>query len=85
MKKKGRLPFGQNVRIQFDSESFHESTEVGETIVKYSFLEKITEGSHGIYVYFSAMQAVIIPHRAFETEQQKSEFLTFINGKVQSK
>ena len=82
MKKKGRLPYAQNVQIQFDDEYVRELSEIGETIVKYSFLEKVVESGFGIHVYYGAIQAFVIPHRVFEDEAQKAEFLAFISGKV---
>jgi len=85
IKKEGKLPFGKIVKVHFDEKNLHETSEVAETKVNYHNVEKIAEGSHAIYIYISAMQAFILPHRTFESEQQKTEFLFFIKGKVSIK
>lgn len=81
MKKDGKLPYGKNVQIYFNEEEIHETTEVAESKVKYSNIEKIAEGSQAVYIYIGAAQAFIIPLSVFETEVQKNEFLLFINSK----
>ena len=86
VKKEGnRPPFGYNVLIQFDDESIKYFSEITESSTKYLFLEKIIEGDHGVYVYNGTMGAFALPYRAFESEQQKTEFLAFIKGKVPAK
>jgi len=85
LKKKGKLPFGKTVKIHFDRDYIHEISEMAESKVNYENIEKIAEEKHGVYVYIGAIQAFIIPHRAFASQQQKSEFLSFINEKVPAK
>jgi len=82
LKKDGKLPFGKNVRLAFEEDCFTESTEIAETRQKYETVEKTMEGQHAVYVYTGAMQALIIPHIAFESDEQKREFLSFINSKI---
>ena len=85
MKKRGKLPFGKNVRTEFDEESFMEISELAESKVAYDNVERILEDSNAIYIFISSIQAFILPHRIFESEQQKADFLAFINGKVPAK
>jgi len=81
MKKEGRLPFSKNNRLQFDEENIYEFTEVTESKFKYSTIEKIAENDNAIYIYISAMQAIIIPFSVFKGEAEKEEFITFIKRK----
>jgi len=79
MKKSGKLPYGRNVQIQFDEEVIHEITEIAESKMKYSNIEKIVEVDRALYIYYAATQAFIIPISVFESEEQKNEFLRFLN------
>ena len=81
MKKDGKLPYGKNVSIEFDETFFIESTEINETKTKYASIEKIAVSNNMIYVYFSAIQAFILPLSVFESNEQKDAFLLFINDK----
>ena len=82
LKKDGKLPFGKNVQLVFSEDSFAETTEIAETKQKYAVVEKVMEGQRAVYVYTGAMQALIIPLTAFESDEQKREFLSFINSKI---
>ena len=85
LKKKGKLPFGKNIRFELSEEYVAEFSELAEVKVKYENIEKVVEASNAIYIYFNAIQVFALPYRAFESEQQKTEFLSFIKGKVPSK
>jgi len=82
IKKQGKLPFGKDVNIRFDEESYVETNEVSETKINYTSLERVVKGHHVIYLYIGAMQATIIPFAAFETDEQRDDFLTFIINKT---
>ena len=81
MKKSGKLPFGKNTEIQFGEDDIHDISELSESKIKYSVIEKIAMGKNAIYIYFSSIQAFIIPFSVFENEEQKADFLAFINQK----
>jgi AMMECR1 domain-containing protein len=49
---------------------------------KYTLIEKIAVTEKAIYIYFSSVQAYILPVTAFAEEKSKLEFLEFINSKV---
>jgi hypothetical protein len=69
-KKSAKLPYGQNVTIHFDEDSFTETTVETETKVKYSSVEKIAFSNIALYIYVSSVQAFIIPYCVFENEGQ---------------
>ena len=79
--KKGKLPYGKNVHLQFDADIYTETNENIQIKIKYGSLEKIAHGSTAIYLYIGAMQATILPYSAFESEAQKQELLYFLNSK----
>ncbi len=84
IKKDGKLPYGKNNLIKFDQNFIYEVNDKIETKTKYTVLENIMVDDNAIYIYFSAIQAYIIPFRVFENDEQKEAFLEFINDKIKS-
>lgn len=81
MKKEGRLPYSNEAILKFDDEKIHEITPNTENIIKYSLIEKIAVTEKAIYIYFSSVQAYILPVTAFSDEMEKQKFLEFIKEK----
>ncbi|MCL2361803.1 MAG: YcxB family protein [Defluviitaleaceae bacterium] len=81
IKKQGKLPFNKDVQLRFDEDSYTEITDVSETKMKYTPLERVVEGPNAVYIYVGAIQATLIPNAAFESEEQKQEFLVFIRSR----
>jgi len=84
IKKDGKLPYGNDVLIQFDEDFFVETTNESETKTNYSKIEKIAVGKKAFYIYVNALQAYIIPFSVFKTEQHRDDFLAFINNKTRT-
>jgi hypothetical protein len=82
MKRDGRLPYSNEAILKFEDEKIHEITPNTENITKYSMIEKIAVTEKAIYIYFSSIQAYIVPVTAFSAEMEKIKFLEFINMKV---
>ncbi len=82
LKKEGRLPYSNEAILKFDDEKIHEITPNTENVTKYSLVEKIVVTDNAIYIYFSSIQAYILPVTAFSEEMEKLKFLEFINMKV---
>lgn len=82
IKKDGRLPYSNEAILKFDDESIYEITPNTESNTKYSLVEKIAVTENAIYIYFSSVQAYIVPVTAFSEEMEKLKFLEFINSKV---
>ena len=83
LEKDGKLPFNKESTITFNDDSLHEKTIQTETSIQYAAIDKIIQGDQAIYVYFSAIQAFIFPYRSFESDEQKNEFITFLNAKCE--
>jgi hypothetical protein len=75
----------RNVQLQFDEDNIYLSLQKGETTgdskYTYSVIRKVGEGICGIYLYYDAAQAYIIPVSAFESTEQKKGFLDFIEAR----
>ena len=84
IKKEGRLPYNNEAIIKFDNESIHETSPNTESKTKYSLVEKIAVTEKAIYIYFSSVQAYILPATAFSEDAEKQKFLEFINLKADS-
>jgi hypothetical protein len=82
LKKEGRLPYSNEGILKFDDESIHEITPSTENKTNYSLIEKIALTEKAIYIYFSSVQAYILPVTVFSEETEKLKFLEFINSKV---
>lgn len=85
IKKDGRLPYSNEAILKFDDESIYEITPNTENKTKYSLVEKIAVTEKAIYIYFSSVQAYIVPVTTFSEEIEKLKFLEFINSKVNYK
>ncbi|MDR0288146.1 MAG: YcxB family protein [Clostridiales bacterium] len=83
IKKDGKLPYGKDILINFNEDCFIETTSYHETKTKYSVVEKVVTGNTALYIYTSSIQAVIIPFSAFESDEQKNMFVSFINNKAE--
>jgi len=82
MKKEGKLPYGKNNLLQFHEEFIMEFEDEDESKFKYITLEQVVTGNCAIYIYRNAITAIILPFSAFESKEQRNEFLRFINDKM---
>ena len=82
MKKDGKLPYGQDNLLIFDEDFYIEIADETESKRKYSKIEKINIRKNMVCVYISVAQAILIPFSAFESEQQRNEFLSFLKDKT---
>lgn len=82
MKKGSRLPYSSEGTLTFDGESIHEVTLNTDNRTNYRLIEKIAVTEKAIYIYFSSVQAYILPLTAFSSDLEKQQFLEFITSKV---
>ena len=82
MKKTGRLPYSGEATLKFGEENIHEVTLDTDNKTSYSLIEKVAVTEKAVYIYFSTVQAFILPVTAFPSEMEKQKFLEFINSKV---
>jgi len=85
-KKKGQSLGDKNCLVQVDDEYFYSHSDSGEFKFKVSVFQKIAEGNNAFYLYDSLgrdgwpVHGYIIPYSAFETEEDKKDFLDFVKG-----
>lgn len=82
MKKSGKLPYSDEALMKFDDEHIYETTSDSESKREYSSLEKISVTDKAVYIFFSSVQAYILPMSVFSDEAQKHKFLEFISVKA---
>jgi len=80
LKKEGRLPFGEIEIVTFNDSHIHKATSVGERTVAYTAVERVDSTTNATYIYIGSMEALIMPHRIFESDQQRADLLRFIVG-----
>ena len=82
MKKSGRLPYDKQVNLRFEDDLIIEKTPMTEVKTSYASLERIAVGKEGVYLYNSAISAILIPNTVFSNAAQKFDFLQFIHEKT---
>lgn len=80
--KRGKLPYGQEILLQFNESSMFEKTADLEANINYSAFESVEIGKNAIYLYTNQLQAFIIPFNLFKTPAEKASFLSFIEMKT---
>lgn len=82
IKKSGRLPYENEVYLRFEDDLLIDKTPLTEIKTSYAKLERIAVGTSGVYLYNSAISAILIPNSAFANAAQKYDFLQFIHKKT---
>jgi len=81
-KRDGKLPYGKNTLITFHEDYVHEITEISETKTNYSSFERVAIGTEAIYFFITAISALILPFRVFESEAQIAQLTEFVSAKI---
>jgi len=82
--EEGRLPYGEEIIMQFEEDFFIDITDDIETKVKYRRIDKIAAGDSAAYLYIDYDRAFILPFSVFDDERQKVLFLNYIKYKKDS-
>ena len=80
--KMGRLHYDKEITNEFLDDCFRETTADSEATVKYSMIERVAADKNAIYLYTNMQAAHIVPNRVFADEQERGEFLRFIQSRV---
>ena len=84
LKKSGKI-FDETERtITFADDLITDKTQEAEAKLKYTTLERTAVGDKAVYIYLTVNQAIIIPIRVFNNEQEQNDFLNFINDKIKN-
>jgi hypothetical protein len=74
--KEGFVP--QKCTLSFDESEIHSVSEIGEGKIIWTSVDKIIVNEDYIYIYISAVNAIIIPKRAFSDDRQRNDFIDYI-------
>ena len=80
-KLKGKKPYTEKAVLEFYDDVFIEITDENKNEVKYSAIENVFVNEKIVLVFINGMEAYILPTRNFETNEQKSSFVEFLNSK----
>jgi hypothetical protein len=67
--------------ITVSPEGLFSKTQVGESKLNWTAIDKVVQNGDYIFIYNSAVSAIVIPKVAFPTDEAKQEFLDFIDTK----
>lgn len=71
MKETDGLPFAEETTVNFTEDRIVEITKNQELKVDYKKIEDVCETEKAFYIYISSVQAIIIPKRVFDQDEEK--------------
>lgn len=71
MQKDGKLPYHARAEIEFQDTIITERYEQGEFRLKYEDIDHIYFEKDYLYIFFTAMQALVIPYRCLGAEKER--------------
>ena len=82
LKKTGKMAYSPSAELTFYDEYFVEITEINETKVQYSAIERISiVDEKMIYIHFNNISAYQLPISAMASSAEYESFLAFIKTK----
>ena len=83
LNKKGKPCYSPSSIIEFNDDSFTETTTDGASTVKYRAIENVyVANGKAIYIHLNKMLAYILPESTFECSDQFNAFLQFLSTKT---
>lgn len=83
MKEDGKLPFHEHAQIEFQEDKIVEKNEQEEVRVKYTDIEQICLTSEYLYIFYSAVQAFILPYRCLGDDKER--IIAYVMQRKESK
>ncbi|MDE6970323.1 MAG: YcxB family protein [Eubacterium sp.] len=83
MKADGKLPFHEHAQIEFQDDKIVEKNDQEEVRVKYTDIEQICPTNEYLYIFYSAVQAFIIPYHCLGAD--KEALLAYVTQKKKTK
>ena len=76
LREEGRFPYEPEVHIEFDETEIVETYPSGENRLRYSDIKKLYITKEYMYLFFGAMQSIILPVRCLgERKEELQELL----------
>jgi hypothetical protein len=82
VKKTGRLPYSPSGVLTFEDTSIRDCSSQGESRTPYALVERIDRNEGDVYVYFSSVQAYLLPARCFADDAARDGLLAFLREKT---
>ena len=83
MKKSGKMPYSAEAVLEFDENSFTETTPENKSELKYSCIERVSiVGGKIVYIHVNNLMAFLLPFDSFESVEEYNRFFDFIKTKV---
>ena len=79
--KSGKPAYSPSAVLEFYENVFTEQTKLNKTETSYEAIERVSVTDSAVYIHVSSVMAYVIPLTAFDSPEQKSEFLAFIEGR----
>lgn len=81
-KKAGKLGYSPEATLEFNDDSFVETTATNKTEQRYTAIERISiVNDKMIYIHVNNLMAYMLPFASFESKKQFDGFLEFIKTK----
>ena len=82
LRKNGKAGYSPSSVLQFNEESFIETTEFNKTEQNYTAIERISiVDNKMIYIHVNNIMAYMLPIACFESKEQYDDFFNFIKTK----
>ena len=82
LKKSGKMGYSPESVLEFNEESFAETTPENKTEQKYSAIERISVVDNKmIYIHVNNIMSYMLPFSSFESKEQYDSFFEFIKTK----
>lgn len=82
IKKIGRLPYSASGTLSFFENELTDFSPISQMKIPYSSITKIAQTNTAFYLFFGALQAVIVPFPVFQDEQEMISFIEYIKQKT---
>lgn len=82
LKASGRLPYEKNGILTFDENDIHNTTTSEESRTSYSLVESVCATNDALYIYTSAISALILPYRFIENQDVLNNLIAFLQIKT---
>ena len=82
LKKDGKLPYSETGTLTFAQDDIREETAQAVAAYHYDAIERTALSGGAVYVFFSAMQAFILPESAFSGDEERQALLDLLKEKT---
>ncbi len=82
LKRDGKLPYSETGTLTFSQDDIREENAQSTAAYHYDAIERTALSRGAVYVFFSAMQAFILPESAFSGDEERQALLGLLKEKT---